>query len=532
MHIGQCKSISILIVLAIGALSLTAHGNSQSRQIPPVPPVSALDSLKLMHVRDGFEVQLVAAEPLVMDPVAIAWGADGKLWVVEMSDYPTGLDGKMKSGGRVRFLESTHNDGRYDKSTLFLDGINFPTGIIPWRKGVIITAAPEIFYAEDTNGDGKADKHVTLYRGFKEGNTQLRVNGLRWGVDGWLYVANGLSSGVAKSEKTGQSVNLNGHDFRIKPDEGLIELQSGMSEFGRDCDDDGNWFGCDNSNPLFYFPFDERYLRRNAAVTSPSAKIQLATPVNPKLYAASKPQKRFHSFDHADHFTSACGMTIYRDDLLFRAMEPSTRSSANPCITSFIISVLKPSGCSFTASRAAQESQSEFLASTDQWFRPVMARTGPDGAFWVVDMYRYIIEHPDWLPPEGQKELAAYWRTGEDRGRIYRIVPKGKRGRKPAQLAASSPAELVSALDSSNSWQRDTAQQLLVWQHDTQVDPILSAGAEDKRKSPGATASLHSRSSWRSENRGPRARIARQKPGGSPAGAVAWRSHARPTRLH
>ncbi len=452
-------------------LSGAPYARAQSRPASPVPPVSAEDSLKLMHGRDGFQVELVAAEPLVMDPVAIAWGADGKLWIVEMADYPSGIDGKMKSGGRVRYLESTHHDGHYDKSTLFLDGINFPTGIIPWRKGVIITAAPEIFYAQDTDGDGKADKRVTLYTGFKEGNAQLRVNGLRWGLDGWLYCANGWSGGIARSERTGQSVNLSGHDFRIKPDQGLIELQSGMSEFGRDCDDDGNWFGCDNSNPLFHFPFDDRYLRRNPAVPAPASKIQLAIPVNPKLYAASKPQKRFHSFEHVDHFTSACGMTIYRDDLLFGRDGTEHAFICEPVHNLVHHLVLKPSGASFTAARAAEEQQSEFLASEDQWCRPVMARTGPDGALWVVDMYRYIIEHPDWLPPQGQKELAAYWRLGEDRGRIYRIVPKGKSARAAPTLATRSTTALVAALDSSNAWQRETAQQLLVWRQDPSSVP-------------------------------------------------------------
>src|SRR5439155_11371700 len=162
---------------------------------------------------------------------------DGKLWVVEMADYPTGMDGKMKPGGRIRFLEDTDGDGRYDKSTLFMDGVNFPNGIITWRKGVIITAAPDIFYAEDTDGDGRADKREVLFTGFKEGNLQLRVNGLRWGLDNWLYCANGWSGGVVKPLKTGAKTDLGRRDLRIKPDEGMLELQSGQSEFGRNRDD-------------------------------------------------------------------------------------------------------------------------------------------------------------------------------------------------------------------------------------------------------------------------------------------------------
>src|SRR5205807_3581645 len=123
-------------------------------------PKSPAASLRCLKARPGFVVEQVAAEPLVMDPVAFAWGPDGKLWVVEMADYPLGMDGKGKPGGRIKYLEDTDGDGRYDKATLFLDGIPFPTDVMPWRKGVLVTAAPDIFYAEDTDGDGRADKRV------------------------------------------------------------------------------------------------------------------------------------------------------------------------------------------------------------------------------------------------------------------------------------------------------------------------------------------------------------------------------------
>src|SRR5205085_6025386 len=162
------------------------------------PAKSPRDSLACIQVRPGFKVELVASEPLVLDPSAFDWGADGKLWVVEMGDYPLGIDGKGKPGGVVRFLEDTDGDGRYDKSTVFLEGVNFPTGIIPWRKGVIISTAPEIFYAEDTDGDGKADVRKPLFTGFAEGNQQHRVNGFDYGLDNWLYGANGDSSGMIK----------------------------------------------------------------------------------------------------------------------------------------------------------------------------------------------------------------------------------------------------------------------------------------------------------------------------------------------
>src|SRR5262249_16935649 len=138
-------------------------------------------SLACLHPRPGFKAELVVAEPLVQSPIALAWGPDGKLWVVEMGDYPLGLDGNGKPGGSIKVLESTKGDGKYDKATVFLDGLGFPTGVLPWRKGAIVVCAPEVFYAEDTDGDGKADKKEVLYTGFTEGNQQHRVNGPVWG---------------------------------------------------------------------------------------------------------------------------------------------------------------------------------------------------------------------------------------------------------------------------------------------------------------------------------------------------------------
>ncbi len=150
---------------------------SESLPQPDSPPLSPRDSMSVAHVREGFELQLIAAEPLVIDPVAIDWGADGKLWVAEMADYPSGMDNNGKPGGRIRFLEDKDGDGRYETSTVLLRDIPFPTGVMAWGNGVIVTAAPEIFYAEDSDGDGTADVRKTLFSGFKEGNQQLRVNG-------------------------------------------------------------------------------------------------------------------------------------------------------------------------------------------------------------------------------------------------------------------------------------------------------------------------------------------------------------------
>src|SRR5262245_20789563 len=207
------------VVAAALTFIITVPAGAQTFKMEPGPK-SPEESLKCIKVRPGFTVELMAAEPLVMDPIAFAWGPDGKYWVVEMGDYPLGTDGHGKFGGRVRCLEDTDGDGRYDRSTVFLDGLGFPTGVLPWRKGVLVACAPDIFYAEDTDGDGKADVRRTLFTGFGQGNQQHRMNSLVWGLDGWVYGANGDSGGVIRSslKPDAEPVDISGRDFRIRPD--------------------------------------------------------------------------------------------------------------------------------------------------------------------------------------------------------------------------------------------------------------------------------------------------------------------------
>lgn len=458
-------------------------------------PLSPADSLKKIHVTPGFEVELVAAEPLVLDPVAIDWDASSRLWVVEMADYPLGMDGKGKPGGRIRIVEDSNGDGRYDKSTLFAEGLNFPTGILTWRDGALVTAAPEILFLRDSNGDGQADEKKVLFTGFLEGNQQLRINGLRWGLDNWVYCAmgghyRGYASGTkVKSFLTGQEIAVGSRDFRFRPDTGEFEPQSGPSQFGRNRDDWGRWFGSQNSRPLWHYVLPDEYLSRNPHVPSPDPVQQVMVPLNPKVYPASPLEKRYHSFNESGHFTSGCSGMIYRDLLVFPETEGLQGFACEPFHNLVHREILHDTGASFTATRASAEQQSEFFASEDRWCRPVMTLTGPDGAFWVVDMYRYMIEHPEWLPENGKAELLPHYREGDDKGRIYRVFRKGAPPRKPLRLDSLSSAGLVLALDSPNGWQRDKAQQMLLWRGDKSVVPQLELMTSQTTTNP--LAQLH-----------------------------------------
>ena len=440
----------------------------------PREPAAAVDS---MVPRPGMQVVLAAAEPLIRDPVAFDWDEQGRLYVVEMSDYPVAAEGRR---GRVRRLSDRDRDGVYDEAVTFLDDLPYPTGIQCWRGGAVVAMAPDVVYAEDTDGDGVADLCEPVLSGFSEGNQQHRVNGLRMGLDGWLYLANGDSSGEVRAtgfvpggprREPSAAVSLRGRDLRYDPSTARLELVAGSSQFGRNRNDAGTWFGNNNSNPIWQYALEERYLLRNPHAGGLSAIRQVAAvPGAAPVFPVSATLARFNDFHMANRFTSACGTIIYRDRRLGEGFAGNA-FIAEPVhnLVSRLVIRRSEDGLGFVGERAADEHDREFLASSDNWFRPTMLRTGPDGAVWVADMYRSVIEHPEWIPAEYQRkmDLAA----GSDRGRIYRVVPdEGCCEAAPPAMGAffQQPwdaiplTDLVARLQSPNGWWRDLAQRILL----------------------------------------------------------------------
>lgn len=435
------------------------------------PPKNPAEALKSIQTKPGLTVDLAAAEPLIVDPVAIDFGTDGTLWVVEMCDYPTGLLGNYEPGGRVKLLTSSKHDGHYDQETIFIDKIPFPTGIMQWRKGVLVCAAPDILYAEDTNGDGKADVVKKLFTGFATHNFQARVNGLRWGLDNWVYAAAGLFGGTIHSHLNGKDYELSGRDFRFNPDTGDFEPVSGLTQQSRSRDDWGNWLGCDNSTLAWHFPVEERYIRRNPFVAGPDPRVLVPADPEPNvLYPISRTLERFNHPESANRTTSACGIGFYTDDLL----GPGFRNNAFVCepVHNLVRRlVISSDGIALSGNKAGDEQQSEFFASADNWSRPVEARTGPDGALWIVDMYRFVIEHPRWIPGERLAKLDV--RAGDDKGRIYRVFPAKGKLRQFRDLTKLSTSRLAMQLDSSNGTIRDLVHRELYQRGDKSAAPPL-----------------------------------------------------------
>lgn len=437
-------------------------------RVPGPKPMSAAESMKRMRVKPGYELSLVAAEPQVMDPVFIDWDERGRMWVVEMGDYPfaneeTTRDGSLtwedgvpgESGGvklragRVRILEDVDGDGRYEKSTLFLDGLKHPTGLACWKGGVFISAIPDILYAKDEDGDGSCDRQEAWFSGFTAGNPQHLVNGFAWGLDGWLHGANGDSGGEVTCVKSGKKVSLGTNDFRFDPRTGEFALETGRTQCGKWRDDFGNWFGNNNSSWGWHYWLPMAWLQQNQDVTVKAVRAD----VNPdkRIFPISAPVRRLNQLSMVNTLTSGCNAMPYRGGALGEENKQVV-FHCEPANNLVHREVLDYAGATIRTSRHTADTDSEFLASEDHWFRPVMARGGPDGALYVVDMYRQVLEHPEWIPAEMAKRMEL--RGGETMGRIWRVARTG---------AAEKPTFPVTPvhLGSANGWVRDAAQRLI-----------------------------------------------------------------------
>ena len=453
--------------LAIVALQLVAT----AQEAVPAPavksPLSADEALKsFVLASPDLKMELVASEPEVVDPVAIAFGNDGSMWVVEMRDYPYGP--KPGSGekprSRIKRLFDKNLDGRFETSTVFVDEILFPTGVLPWRDGIVVTLAGEIAFFADRDGDGRAEFKETWFTGFVQENSQLRANHPTFGPDGWIYVANGLRGGTIVAAKPewkvkGQPVALAGFDFRFNPLTGESAAVSGHAQFGLCFDDYGNRFICSNRNPVQHVVLEDHYIKRNPFLAVKKAIHDVAPFAEySKLHPISRAWTT--STLHANQFTAACGVQIYRGD----ALPPEFLGNAFTCDpTGNLVhrEVLAPTGATF-AGHAADGDQ-EFLASPDTWFRPVNLSNGPDGSLYIVDMYRAVIEHPDWMPAElkTRKDL----HDGSDRGRIWRVTsvePSNVQERPDEPIGQLVTKEVIELLEHRNAWHRDTAMRVLL----------------------------------------------------------------------
>jgi len=482
---------------------------AKKEQLPRLAPSEPEAALKKFQIKDGFRIELAASEPEVVDPISMAFDADGRLYVVEMIGYSEHREDKL---GRVRLLEDVDGNGTYEKSTIFAKGLAWPTAVHCWKGGVFVVMTPDILYFRDTDGDGVADESRVIFTGFGKGRSRLNMqalpNSLRWGLDNRIYGVTSSNGAVLTrpGESSSKPLHLRGSDFSFDPENHSLRMEMGGGQHGASFDDVGNRYVCSNSRHIQRILYDARYAA-NSRFSLPNARISIASDgdaapvfrlspdepwriVRTRWRIAGKVRGPVEGGGRVSgYFTAATGVTIYRGDLFgeeFRGNAFIADTGSNLVHRK----VLKPGADVYSkAVRPESEQGTEFLASPDNWFRPVQLANGPDGALYILDMYREVIEHP-WSLPEGIKSFLDL-DSGNDRGRIWRIVPEGHKPCSVPKLSRASSREWVGLLSSRNAWIRETASRLLYERQDASVVPELSQLAKDGREPLGRLHALY-----------------------------------------
>jgi glucose/arabinose dehydrogenase/mono/diheme cytochrome c family protein len=442
----------------------------------PAPVLSPQESLSRFKVAPGYRIELVAAEPLIEAPVAMAFDADGRLWVVEMRNFMPDPEGKGEDAptGRITILDDRDGDGLMDTRTVFLDQLVLPRSIAFVGGGVLIAAPPELIHCYDKNKDDRCDSPVVVSKSYgTRKNPEHDANGFVLALDNWLYSAN-----------IGERHRFVGGTLASEPT--ISRGQWGIAQ-----DDVGRLVFNANSD---YVRGDGLpvYLRRAHLKTTREQNVDLdddetTWPGRPN-FGVNRGYKdgSLRPDGTLAKFTAACGPTVYRGDQ-FPEDARGNVFVAEPAANFVRRSVVSETDGVLRARNAY--AKTEFVTSTDERFRPVNLTTGPDGALYVADMYRGLIQHRIYLTPFLRQQVVDRGLDRPiDRGRIWRVVSTDKAlGPRPRLGQAKSPA-LLEALAHPNGWWRDTAQRLLVERKDSSVTPAL---ARLVRSAPDPRTRLH-----------------------------------------
>ena len=487
----------------------------------PLPPAESARSFKLPT---GFRMELLASEPLVHEPSGVCWDEQGRLYVCELHGY--NLDGhydieelnktgqldrvvrriqatddaktKAESGttGTIKRLIDIDGDGRMDEAQMFANNLPPCYGMVAARGGLIVACSPHIMFLADRDNDGKAEVREVLFTGFPEGVLERRLNAPQWGLDGWIYFGTGHGGTEITGPNLKDAVTLPRTDLRIRPDGSAIEPVSGTTW--------GMGFAFTETDERFVssigwpatsiVPLPWRYLARNPFLPSPS--LNDTNPPDRRTYPISQPHPwrskraddpgfnklytdRYGIAESAPngYFTSCCAPLIYQDSLL-----PGLRGQLLACepaqnmITRMQIS---RNGSRLLLNRVTGEQQSEFLASTDQWFHPISLAHAPDGTIVMADFYREIIEDYSAIPRYLQQQYNLI--AGREHGRLWRLTHDSVGSQIARQtksdMSRLSAKQLATEIASPRHWRRQTAHRLLTERQDASVAPLLARTA-------------------------------------------------------
>lgn len=478
---------SLPIVTAIGALIALVPARdalSRGKELPAraddAPVLTPAQTMASYRLPPGYRLELVAAEPLVQDPVAIDFDADGRMYVVEMRAFMPNLagTGEDRPIGRIVVLEDTNDDGKMDRKTVFLDSLVLPRSVKVLSQGVLVAETPHLWFVRDTNGDGKADTKELVRDdyGTKESNPEHNANGLVWGLDNWIHNANYAGELRLRDGK---------FEYRRTPSEG---------QWGLSMDSYGRFYRNSNEDPLHVDFVSEHYAARSANAGTVRGLYERIIPnvevfpahATPAVNRGYQPQV-LRADSTLARFTSASSPTAYVGDRLPAGLRDNVfiTEPAGNLVERF---VLREDSSGMLAARIGDERPS-FLASTDVRSRPVFTTTAPDGTLYVVDMYRGIIQHRVFITGYLEEQIKKYGlEQPVGLGRIYRVVHTTTRRAARPHLARATSAQLVSTLDHPNGWWRITAQRLLVERGDRSVVPALARLA---RSAPSDVTRLH-----------------------------------------
>jgi putative membrane-bound dehydrogenase-like protein len=510
------KSFAAFVVLV--SVCLTALGADKAAKKPApkpgdpepgsdiklerVPPKTPQQSHDATEVMPGFRMDLVASEPNIASPVAISFDEAGRMYVVEMIDYS---EKEKEHLGRIRLLTDEDGDGIYETSKVFVDKLSWPTAVICYDGGIFVGDAPDILYFKDTDGDGKADVSKVVYTGFGRKNVQGLLNTFLWGLDHKIYGQTSSSGGkITRPDKAGEPLDLSGRDFRFDPKTLETEAITGGGQHGMSFNRWGDRFVCQNSDHLQAIVFEEKYVsrnpyqsvvsaRRSIASDGPQAEVYRISPVEAWREARTKlrvsgavPGPIEGGGRAAGYFTGSTGVTIYEG-----GMWPN-----NDDAIALIADVgsnlvhrkrLSPEGVTYRGDRI--DKNTEFIRSKDIWFRPVQMTIGPEGGLYVMDMYREVIEHPASLPAVIKRQLDLS--SGQDMGRLYRVVPSDYKYEKPKLLDKANIEALAAALDDANQWRRMTAMRLIYEKQDPAAGKTLHAQLKTTKRPEGRICVLY-----------------------------------------
>ena len=480
------KQVNILIL----ALLVTVFSCSKKRYADPLTPEEALKSFKL---NEDFNIDIFAAEPFIVDPVDLAFDEDGNAFAVEMPDYPYKPE-PGKGRGKIKMLLDTNSDGRIDKATVFADSIAEATSILPWKGGLLVAAAPNIWFMKDTTGDFEADIKEVLFTGFFETNSEAQITSLRYGIDNWIYASNNGQNGNVTSSKTPgkDSLAMRSADFRFRPDTGEFEQETGPGQFGQTFNEWGHRFVTQNTIRLQHMVIPWRYTHRHKNLPSTkgvkditNGDLTMIQETPPPYWRAERTARRVKEYaeqnldrkEYAeDHFTGASGATAYTGHTFPKKYVGNIfiGDVAGNLVHRDLLRPLADSPTYFAGKDSITENTKEFMASTDPWFRPDNFTVGPDGALYVVDFYRQHIETPVSIPEDLKTDMD--FLAGEDKGRIYRITPKQpvSTDKSVPKLSKMSSEKLVELLAHQGQWWRLQAQRLLLDRGDKSVLPSVT----------------------------------------------------------